>query len=84
MTVRLPMLGETHILKSKNKIQISASGVREASRSQVTLCIDFRNGYDAYNCSGMQRSRAWCKTPPILRVVNMVRTRNFTCYMGAL
>ena len=32
---------------------------------------------------GMQRSRAWCGTPPILGVVNMVGTRNFTCYMGA-
>ena len=34
--------------------------------------------------SGMQRSRAWCGTPPILGVVNMVGTRNFTCYKGAL
>ena len=34
--------------------------------------------------NGMQRSRAWCGTPPILGVVNMVGTRNFTCYMGAL
>ena len=34
--------------------------------------------------SGMQRSRAWCGTSPILGVVNMVGTRNFTCYMGAL
>ena len=34
--------------------------------------------------SGMQRSRAWCGTPPILGVVNMVGTQNFTCYMGAL
>ena len=33
---------------------------------------------------GMQRSRAWCGTPPILGVVDMVGTRNFTCYMGAL
>ena len=33
---------------------------------------------------GMQRSRAWCGTPPILGVVNMVGTRNFTCYMGGL
>ena len=33
---------------------------------------------------GMQRSRAWCGTPPILGVVNMVGTRIFTCYMGAL
>ena len=33
---------------------------------------------------GMQRSRAWCGTPPILGIVNMVGTRNFTCYMGAL
>ena len=31
----------------------------------------------------MQRSRALCGTPPILGVVNMVGTRNFTCYMGA-
>ena len=36
------------------------------------------------NSCGMQRSRAWCGTPPILGVVNMVGTRNFTCYMGAL
>ena len=36
------------------------------------------------NLCGMQRSRAWCGTPPILGVVNMVGTRNFTCYMGAL
>ena len=33
---------------------------------------------------GMRCSRAWCGTPPILGVVNMVGTRNFTCYMGAL
>ena len=33
---------------------------------------------------GMQHSRAWCGTPPILGVVNKVGTRNFTCYMGAL
>ena len=33
---------------------------------------------------GMQRSRAWCGTPLILGVVDMVGTRNFTCYMGAL
>ena len=33
---------------------------------------------------GMQRSRARCGTPPIWGVVNMVGTRNFTCYMGAL
>ena len=38
----------------------------------------------AYWHCGMQRSRAWCGTPPILGVVNMVGTRNFTCYMGAL
>ena len=37
-----------------------------------------------WEADGMQRSRAWCRTPPILRVVNMVGTRNFTCYMGAL
>ena len=34
--------------------------------------------------NGMQCSRAWCGTPPILGVVNMVGTRNFTCYMGPL
>ena len=33
---------------------------------------------------GMRCSRAWCGTPPILGVVHMVGTRNFTCYMGAL
>ena len=33
---------------------------------------------------GMRCSRAWCATPPILGVVNMVGTRTFTCYMGAL
>ena len=33
---------------------------------------------------GMQRSRAWCGIPPGLGVVDMVGTRNFTCYMGAL
>ena len=33
---------------------------------------------------GMQRSRAWCAAPQILGVANMVGTRNFTCYMGAL
>ena len=37
-----------------------------------------------FDNNGMQRSRAWCGTPPILGVVNMVGTRNFTCYMGAL
>ena len=39
---------------------------------------------DKNESRGMQRSRAWCGTPPILGVVNMVGTRNFTCYMGAL
>ena len=34
--------------------------------------------------SGMRCSSAWCGTPPILGVVNMARTRSFTCYMGAL
>ena len=34
--------------------------------------------------NGMQRSRAWCGTPPILGVVIMVGTQNFTCYLGAL
>ena len=33
---------------------------------------------------GMRCSRLWCGTPPILGVVNMVGTRTFTCYMGAL
>ena len=33
---------------------------------------------------GMRCSRAWCRTPPILGVDNMVGTLNFTCYMGAL
>ena len=37
-----------------------------------------------YTVCGMQHSRAWCGTPPILGVVNMVGTRNFTCYKGAL
>ena len=37
----------------------------------------------SYVC-GMCCSRAWCVTPPILGVVNMVGTRTFTCYMGAL
>ena len=41
------------------------------------------SGWSPTRC-GMQRSRAWCGTPPILGVVNMVGTRNFTCYMGAL
>ena len=57
--VRLSMLGETHILQGKNKRQISASGVREPSRTQVTSCIDFRNGYDAYNC---RYSTRWTNT----------------------
>ena len=39
---------------------------------------------DGTGVIGMQRSRAWCGTPSILGVVNMVGTRNFTCYMGAL
>ena len=33
---------------------------------------------------GMRCSRASCGTPPFLVVVNMVGTRTFTCYMGAL
>ena len=40
--------------------------------------------YPCHTLFGMQRSRAWCGTPPILGVVNMVGTQNFTCYMGAL
>ena len=59
MTVRLSMLGETHILQTEKKLQHSASGVREASRTQFTLCIDFRNGYDAYNC---RYSSRWTNT----------------------
>ena len=46
-------------------------------RTEVHLEMEFLN-------HGMQRSGAWCGTPPILGVVNMVGTRNFTCYMGAL
>ena len=34
-------------------------------------------------CSVLGRGTT-CGTPPILGVVNMVGTRNFTCYMGAL
>ena len=34
--------------------------------------------------TGMRCSKAWCGTPPNSGVVNMVGTRNFTCYMGAL
>ena len=34
--------------------------------------------------NGLRCSRAWCGTPPILGVVNMVGTRTCTCYMGAL
>ena len=45
---------------------------------------DRQNRQNRRACHGMQRSRAWCGTPPILGVVNMVGTRNFTCYMGAL
>ena len=41
-------------------------------------------GLDPEEQCGMQHSRAWCGTPPILGVVNMVGTRNFTCYMAAL
>ena len=44
-----------------------------------------RVGHGCYpSACGMQPSRAWCGTPPILGVVNMVGSRNFTCYMGAL
>ena len=49
--------------------------------AENTLSFDDYLGGDVH---GMQRSRAWCGTPPILGVVNMVGTRNFTCYMGAL
>ena len=59
------------------------------------LPVPFRRWYFRYFSSGgcrrvrlvlngMQRSRAWCGTPSIFGVVNMVGTRNFTCYMGAL
>ena len=37
-----------------------------------------------YKDNGMRCSRTCCGTPPILGVVNMVGTRTFTCYMGAL
>ena len=49
--------------------------------SPRALCVCVRSRSRGF---GMQRSRAWCGTPPILGVVNMVGTRNFTCYMGAL
>ena len=52
-----------------------------AARHPHVPCFQIRLPFAEY---GMQRSRAWCGTPPILGVVNMVRTRNFTCYMGAL
>ena len=51
------------------------------------MCLEIWNmGIAVSNVvsDGMQRSRAWCGTPQILGVVNMVGTRNFTCYMGAL
>ena len=50
----------------------------------ATLQTDDGDGILDERICGMQRSRAWCGTPPILGVVNMVGTRNFTCYMGAL
>ena len=45
---------------------------------------DANQAFQIQQTPGMQRSRAWCGTPPILGVVNMVGTRNFTCYKGAL
>ena len=43
-----------------------------------------RNVVARSHTDGTKGSRVWCGTPPILGVVNMVGTRNFTCYMGAL
>ena len=53
-------------------------------KEPITLKVGEVSLIDSGLLHGMRCSRAWCGTPPILGVVNMVRTRNFTCYMGAL
>ena len=45
----------------------TATGTRYACH-----CACFRHCCARFICCGMQRSRAWCGTPPILGVVNMV------------
>ena len=53
-------------------------------RSEAAEYLSLAVNDIATRSKGMRCSRAWCGTPPILGVVNMVGTRNFTCYMGAL
>ena len=67
-------------LEAENKLLREQLKAAEAARKTAQ---DALTGERAL-WDGMQRSRAWCGTPPILGVVNMVGTRNFTCYMGAL
>ena len=67
-------------------IIVRGDGLPCGGESWCQMSISFANHGHWWNgnSSGMQRSRAWCGTPPILGVVNMVGTRNFTYYMGAL
>ena len=37
--------------KVKMKYKFQHPECDEASRTQVTLCINLQNGYDAYNCT---------------------------------
>ena len=69
--------------------EVRALGVTVAGQTAELLRLQSENEFlkgkvQLLEDHGMQRSRAWCGTPPILGVVNMVGTRNFTCYMGAL
>ena len=40
MTGKFPLSGKTHVRYSTNKMQIWASGLREASRTPITECND--------------------------------------------
>ena len=77
--VMLSMMLEANGIRPEDIQQrMALAGITEGKR----LTLEDKVAENAND--GMQRSRAWCGTPPILGVVNMVGTRNFTCYMGAL
>ena len=78
LTLKLPTYGKSIANWVTNTLQtlFYESGVPPALKVWLRRTISV--------VPGMQRSRAWCGTPPILGVVNMVGTRNFTCHMGAL
>ena len=68
-------------LEGRKELVDTGKSSRTWSVPTVSLPLAVLNVFRGF---GMRCSRARCGTPPILGVVNMFGTRNFTCYMGAL